>query len=505
MRLLTPVFFICSFFTTQGQVDPFNDFFPGFREQATLVYHPKSNGLLLIGGFPLIPDSTESDAWKWDQNKWTKVASKGPGSRYFFYGGLNSITGNIELFAGTGIGEYSDLRKDLWAFDGANWSVIPSDDIGTRDHHTMIYADNLDAFVLYGGVKTDRSYDTTTWLLRKGKFESLDIPGPGVRYHSAMVYDKRRKKVVLYGGGDHPEEHWEFDGKKWDKIERHVNPGVRYNANLVYDEQQKLIILHGGRKFFNSPENFNTQVTWSWDGKEWKKITEADIFPIGMAYHPGRKSVIAYGFTAGDPNAERNIALWELKNNSWKKIADYGKWCPIQYLEKYLEKRPDDLDALLRFTNYTRNANRFAEAERAFKKIETIKPGLEKTAIGMIDVLIRQQKIDEAKEWLAKVDRRTGNTSEFYANLGGSLSSAGQYAWAIKYYEKSLSLKPGGREYYNLGCLYSLIGNTDKAFEALSHAVEHGYNAKSNYERDSDLNSLHSDDRWNELLNRLKA
>jgi hypothetical protein len=33
-----------------------------------------------------------------------------------------------------------------------------------------------------------------------------------------MVYDKHRKKVVLYGGGQKPDEHWEFDGNIGQKL-----------------------------------------------------------------------------------------------------------------------------------------------------------------------------------------------------------------------------------------------------------------------------------------------
>jgi carboxyl-terminal processing protease len=59
-----------------------------------------------------------------------------------------------------------------------------------------------------------------------------------------------------------------------------------------------------------------------------------------------------------------------------------------------------------------------------------------------------------------------------------------------------------GVEYY-LACSQALAGNSASAFDTLDHAVEDGYTNRKDSEADKDLVSLHSDPRWQPLLERM--
>lgn len=75
---------------------------------------------------------------------------------------------------------------------------------------------------------------------------------------------------------------------------------------------------------------------------------------------------------------------------------------------------------------------------------------------------------------------------------------------AATYFEKAIAIEATASEYYNLGCVYSLSGNKDKAFEALNKSADLGFNKKNDYEFDTDLAPLKSDERWGELIKKLK-
>jgi hypothetical protein len=496
---------ICAVYgIAQNQIP--DETFPGHRDHVSFIYHPPSKALLLIGGFSIVPDSTESDVWKWNGKTWKKIIASGPGSRYFFHGTLNSKDGKIYFFGGTGIGEYEDRRGDLWSFDGAQWLRVPSTDIATRDHHKMVYADHLDGFILYGGVGRDLKPDTTTWILRNGQFTSMNIPGPGVRYHSGMVYDKNRKRAVLYGGGDRPNEHWEFDGVQWTKVNSALNPGVKFHHHMVYDETLKAVVLHGGWINLNvrDPKNYSRPVTWLWDGKEWKKITEDNVFAMAMAYDPNRKSVIAYGYNIGDPKVTRNIGLWELLNGKWNEIQTYGTYDKPGYLKQYLDKQPDDVMAQLVYANELRQSGQYAEAEFMYRKIEKEIPLNYKVVFGLIDVLILQNKFDEVERYISDLEHSGQTRRDVYSRTASSLHGMKQFKLALQYYEKALLMNPVASDYYNLGCAAALKGDTSKAFEALNKAADLGFNSRRSYESDTDLETLRSDVRWNDLLGKLK-
>lgn len=442
--------------------------FPGPIEDPLFIYHPPSRGMLLIGGTPIIQDSIQSDVWKWDGKNWSRIEAGGPGARVFFQGGLQTKNGTIQLFAGAGLGRSNSLMRDLWSFDGSNWSEMATNEIGTHDHHKMVYADHIGAFVLYGGNR-DHVFDTVTWLMRDGQFIPLHIPGPGIRYQSGMVYDKHREKVVLYGGGEHPDELWEFDGERWEKIKTGISPGIKLYHHMVYDETLKVVILHGGLVNHNprDPINLVPPITWVWNGKAWRKIAEERIYPMAIGYHPVRKSVMAYGYNKGNANVPRNIGLWELKNYKWTLLTDYGEWNTVRYLEKHLAQSPNDLRALLVYAHSLRSLDRLPEAETAYRKlIGKELPENRNVLVGLIEVLMGQGKLSEAEEWVSKTK--------------------------------------DSRLYYNLACAYALSSNPGKSFEHLNRAAGLGYNNRKYFENDTDLESLRSDARWKLLLEKLK-
>lgn len=57
---------------------------------------------------------------------------------------------------------------------------------------------------------------------------------------------------------------------------------------------------------------------------------------------------------------------------------------------------------------------------------------------------------------------------------------------------------------YNLGCAWALKGDADKAFVALNDAFDFGFDDIAQYAEDEDLDSLREDDRFAELMSRMK-
>lgn len=177
---------------------------------------------------------------------------------------------------------------------------------------------------IYGGGDERGILDTMTWLVRDGKATALNIPGPGIRYHSAMTYDKQRKKVVLYGGGRKPWEHWEFDGLRWAKITSRISPGKKLYHFMAYDESSDRVILHGGwqNQDPNDPVNKRTPQTWAWDEHDWTNIAEESIFSIVFGYDAGGKQVVTFGRSGNSMSAP--LGLWNLQNGKWRKSSDFG-------------------------------------------------------------------------------------------------------------------------------------------------------------------------------------
>ncbi len=468
-------------------------------------YHPASKALLLAGGSSVIPDSIQSDVWKWDGKVWTKITAKGPGSRRFFMGALNTKTGELNFYGGMDA-SYKP-KRDMWYFNGKRWTKMTTNDIGTHDHHNMVYMNHLDAFLVYGGnINGYPNFDSTTWILKNGQFTKMNIPGPGPRWHYGLVYDKLRKKAVLYGGGEKPDEHWEFDGVKWTKIITKENPGRRLYHQMVYNDDSKTIILHGGWTNQNPRDagNYTPRTTWEWNGTAWKKIAEEHIHARALGYDANRKVIVALGYTGNPENS--NMALWEMENGKWQQVMDYPKWSPFEIVTKQVEQFPNDFLALAKYADMLEwQTKQYAEAEAAYKKLEVAYPQNTDYWNGLVSVLSAQGKIKDAQVYLEKISKAGLLNKSVYIRLAGRLRQENKITESIIYLIKITELEPVATNFYNLGCAYALSGNKDKAFALLNKAANNGFTARNYFENDGDLASLKNDNRWATLMQKLDA
>lgn len=85
---------------------------------------------------------------------------------------------------------------------------------------------------------------------------------------------------------------------------------------------------------------------------------------------------------------------------------------------------------------------------------------------------------------------------------------AKHFSESASLYTRSLPLvsdrdRPGIE--YHLACTQALGGDHDAALETLNHAVEDGYTDRKDTEADKDLVSLHTDPRWQPLLERMST
>ena len=502
MKNILVLFWLCTATHLPGQpLSPDIDFPVSY---SNLIYHPATRSVILAGGSFMIPDSTVSNVWSWNGKSWKLTNAAGPGSRDFFRSAVHSKTG-ISYFYG-GMIEDGTPQNDMWTLENMKWKKVAQNALGTHDHHNMVYMDHLDAFMIYGGnFNRYPNFDSITWIYKDGHFKKLNIPGPGYRWHNGMVYDKYRKKVMLYGGGEKPDEQWEFDGIKWTKIQTIINPGKRYYHQMIYHEDLKCIILHGGWINQNPRDtsNASARTTWLWNGNNWKKMASEPIFASAMVYDPDRKKVIAYGQTG--LNESSPWAIWDLKNNKWTKIKEFGSVDKSGYLKNYLIKNPEDTRALTKYADHlVWQENNFRDAEVIYKKLVSLYPSQPNYWIELTYALSAQNKMDDAAIYLQKIKNAGLANIPFYSRFAGMLHREKRYPSAIFYYEPLLQIDPSAINYYNAGCAYSLTGNTEKAFEYLNKAIDKGYNVKANYEADVELAPLKSDIRWSQMLIKLK-
>jgi tetratricopeptide (TPR) repeat protein len=90
--------------------------------------------------------------------------------------------------------------------------------------------------------------------------------------------------------------------------------------------------------------------------------------------------------------------------------------------------------------------------------------------------------------------------------LGHAYTKVGQNEKALGIDKQIVNLLPEDpTARYNLACDYSLLNMNDDALNALELAFLLGYHDFEHLEKDMDLNNLRQDQRYHELLNRVKT
>jgi len=124
------------------------------------------------------------------------------------------------------------------------------------------------------------------------------------------------------------------------------------------------------------------------------------------------------------------------------------------------------------------------------------------------DLLSRAEAKTAAKEWTEaaalweKVVEINPVEGRFWDRLGSARYSSKDYRKAIPAYEKSMELRAGfpSNAAYNIACCYALLGEKEQAIKWLERAFDMGFRFLENAQKDTDLQSLHDDPRFQKIV-----
>lgn len=272
---------------------------PGPRSAHALAHHERLRRTLLVGG---TTEDVDGGIHAWDGESWQRVGdlTDGPGSRGHFALAFDPVSDRLLLHGGLGLRPGragGEQHGDLWSWDGETWTRVhgPDEGPGVRDHHAMVWDRRRSELVLYGGglgLPGDQELLGDTWILDASGWRPVEGPSPPARSTHRLAWDDDRDRVVLFGGwGDNGllGDTWEWDGERWHSVAAE-GPSPRFATRLAFDDVLRRIVLSGGRD-----ASGNLADTWEWDGSAWT--------PFGKA-GPGRRNVHAL---AGDPDRGRLV------------------------------------------------------------------------------------------------------------------------------------------------------------------------------------------------------
>ncbi len=196
---------------------------------------------------------------------------------------------------------------------------------GPINGHSACLDSRRGAVLVFGGADAS-SVRGDLWRLSAGRWTVAPGPGPAPRTFAAMAYDARRDVIVLFGGnrflfgpgGDTLlDDHWEWDGRSWTRLEGE-RPPSRSEAACAYDAVRGVTVLFGGYRFENGVR-IRLDDLWEFDGRAWSRRSGAG---------PEARSGAALAFDArsgrclliGGNSGKRDV--WALDAAGWSRLPD---------------------------------------------------------------------------------------------------------------------------------------------------------------------------------------
>ncbi len=213
----------------------------------------------------------------------------------------------------------------------------------------LAYDHHRDRVVLFGGYDA-LGYTDTTWEWDGQYWQrvcgaSTPCLAPPFRSGAAMAYDRRRGRVVLFGGdggnptGDFLGDTWEWDGHLWERVcaagaACAAGLGGRYRATMTYDPQRGRVVLFGGCSALSLGAcSALSDEVWEWDGGRWSRLCGGDSgcagptarFDHAWAFDELRGVAVLHGgctAVPGPPCTAYSDELWEWDGASWTPRCD---------------------------------------------------------------------------------------------------------------------------------------------------------------------------------------
>ena len=240
----------------------------------------------------------------------------------------NSKDSQVYLFGGA---NEKEVLSGLWVLNSSSWrKIITESNPQPRTFTSLIYDSENDRLILFGGSKVlfgkapdSQNLLNDTWQFKNNQWEKLTTNNaPSSRAEAAMVYDKSRSAIVLFGGYDIQnseyiklKDTWGFHHNDWHLISTE-GPSARHGVSMAYRTEGKSVVLFGGSTIDKQYGKAKGE-TWKWNGNEWNKLEieqPAGMFNATMAYHEEQGALIRFGGWDGESRVNQT---WSFRDNKW--------------------------------------------------------------------------------------------------------------------------------------------------------------------------------------------
>lgn len=298
---------------------------PPPRAHHAAVYDSANARVLVIGGSTRLEvDGQRSyqyfdDLWSFDGHRWLALASPG-GPRAGQAVAYDSRRGRVLAYGGYCACREADNGRfdDLLELRGDKWQTVGRTGRPLTDA-AMVYDRRRDRLVLFGGSDGLRQLSDETWEFDGTSWTRVSGPTPGRHREFAMAYDGHRNLTLLVTApatAGAPADTWQYDGRQWTRLNV-AGPAPSAIGAMAFDSTRGLVVMSAG-----GPAG-----SWAWDGARWRQLADGPLEKRGTlaaAYDAARDRLVVFGGRAGPPLRDLNDT-WEWDGQAWTRVDDVSK------------------------------------------------------------------------------------------------------------------------------------------------------------------------------------
>jgi hypothetical protein len=294
---------------------------PGARGYLAMAYDSARQRMVMFGGFSL--KSPLNGTWEYEGSTWVRrTVVTSPPVRGFHAMAYDAARRVVVMYGGrTSITATGVTLADTWEYDGKNWRQRqPKTSPPPLMGHAMVYDRARRMVVLFGGANSPpTTVSSSTWEYDGTNWRQRHMATAPARAHHGMVYDTARGVIVMTGGVNLSGQRstldpWELDGSRVGWVQRRMaGPGPFPSwCRMVYDEARQRTVWCGAR-YVGRGSTTHVAESWEWDGRAWR-LRAGNTFPLrswhAVAYDSTRKRAVLFG-GGGTPGSGLSPDTWE--------------------------------------------------------------------------------------------------------------------------------------------------------------------------------------------------
>ncbi|HVZ74593.1 MAG TPA: kelch repeat-containing protein [Polyangia bacterium] len=281
---------------------------PPARWGHTMVYDTGRKKFVVYGGNTGTgTGSWVNETWELDASAgtWQQFITTGDAPAYYYYEGYERLA-HDPVTKKTVLYESDDYIYE-WDPVTPAWKKVTAPDAATINtpnyYPTLTYDPVRAVIVVFAGLYQARQlweFDTTAYGFTN---RSVPFNGPLQRQNPALAFDTKRGKLMLFGGRSsadnlYKQDTWEWSGTDATWLQRttvDTKPDARYLSAMVYDSKRDRLLLYGGTGAATYDD------LWQWDPttRTWSPITVSgmrpgQIYGHSMFYDAARDKVILF-------------------------------------------------------------------------------------------------------------------------------------------------------------------------------------------------------------------